>query len=69
MMVKPLHVEITGKPRDTESGHAWFGGGRLEKYLSRQLVGRLPYLTSGFEAESGEAIPRLRLTRGLLSTD
>ena len=31
----PLHVEITGKPRDTESGHAWFGGGRLEKYLSR----------------------------------
>ena len=25
--------EITGEPRDTESDHAWFGGGSLEKYL------------------------------------
>lgn len=49
----------TGEPRDTEIGHAWFGGGRLEKYLLRQLVGRLPYLMSGFEAESGERFPGL----------
>jgi hypothetical protein len=24
---------VTGEPRDTEIGHAWFGGGRLEKCL------------------------------------
>jgi len=26
---------VTGEPRDTESGHAWFGGGPLEKYPFR----------------------------------
>ena len=55
----PLHVEITGKPRDTESGHAWFGGGRLEKYLSRQLAGRLPYGTYGSNWEGRGVIASL----------
>ncbi len=49
----PLHAEITGKPRDTESDHAWFGGGRLEKYLLRQLAGRLPYFKHGFVDQQG----------------
>ena len=26
---------VTGEPRDTEIGHAWFGGGPLEKCLLR----------------------------------
>jgi len=38
---------VTGEPRDTEIGHAWFGGGPLEKCLSRQLAGGLSYCTSG----------------------
>ncbi len=35
--------EVTREPRDTESGHAWFGGGSLEKYPQGQLAGDLSY--------------------------
>ena len=31
-----LSKSVTGEPRDTESGHAWFGGGRLEKCLHKR---------------------------------
>jgi len=34
---------LTGEPRETESGHAWFGGGPLEKYSEGQLAGGLSY--------------------------
>ena len=56
---RAFHVEITGKPRDTESGHAWFGGGRLEKCLLRQLAGRLPYGTYGSKWEGRGVIASL----------
>jgi hypothetical protein len=44
---------VTGEPRDTESGHAWFGGGPLEKYPSGQLAGGLSYFTYGSVSGSG----------------
>lgn len=49
MMGKLEAERATGEPSDTESGHAWFGRERLEKYPSGQLAGRLPYGTHGFE--------------------
>jgi hypothetical protein len=49
---------ITREPRDTESGHAWFGGGPLEKYPYGQLAGGLSYRTSGLERGKGcKALP------------
>ena len=37
--------------------------------LVREEPDEVESLMSGFEAESGEAIPRLRLTRGLSDSD
>jgi len=50
--------EVTGEPRDTESGHAWFGGGTLEKYSQGQLAGDLSYRTAGSEGGVGRRIQR-----------
>jgi hypothetical protein len=51
---------ITREPRDTESGHAWFGGGPLEKYPYGQLAGSLSYFMSGSEERVGRRTERQR---------
>jgi len=56
--------EVTREPRDTESGHAWFGGGSLEKYPQGQLAGDLSYRTHG--SEGTERRQRLSVTRLML---
>ena len=42
-----LSAKATGERLKIEKTYEPFGGERLEKYLSRQLAGRLPYRLSG----------------------
>ncbi len=35
-------IQDTGEPRDTEIGHAWFGGGNLEKCSLSNSLGSYP---------------------------
>jgi hypothetical protein len=58
MMDLRCRTGVTGEPRDTESGHAWFGGGPLEKYLARATRWRPILPPAPFCERLGVRFPR-----------